>query len=110
MMETRKPFNVELNDLQEYQRLMQPPQTYGMKAGRVFLGPGDECGKHSTEAREESLVFLQGKGQLILGQGGKDRMLVGKGKVTYIPPHTEHNIVNTGSEPLIYIYCVAPVK
>lgn len=109
-MEARKPFNVEVNDLQEYQRLMQVPQTLGMKVGRVFLGPGDECGKHSTEAREEVLVFLQGKGQALIGKDGKDRMLVGKGKVTYIPPHTEHNIVNTGSEPLVYIFCVAPVK
>lgn len=106
-MEARKPFNVEVNDLQEYQRLMQVPQTLGMKVGRVFLGPGDECGKHSTEAREEVLVFLQGKGQAVLG---KDRLLVGKGKVTYIPPHTEHNIVNTGSDPLVYIFCVTPVK
>lgn len=109
-MESRKPFNVELNDLQEYQRLMQAPQTMGMKAGRVFLGPGDECGKHSTEAREELLVFLQGKGQAVFGKDGKDRMLVGKGKVAYIPPHTEHNIVNTGSEPLVYVFCVTPVK
>jgi len=109
-VESRKPFNVELNDGQEYQRLMQVPQTLGMKVGRVFLGPGDECGKHSTEAREELLVFLQGKGQAVLGKDCKDRMLVGKGKVCYIPPHTEHNIINTGSEPLVYVFCVTPVK
>ncbi|MGH2272819.1 cupin domain-containing protein [Anaerohalosphaeraceae bacterium U12dextr] len=107
-MEARKPFYVDLNDSQEYQRLMQAPQTLGMKAGRVFLGPGDECGSHSTEAREELLVFLNGRGQAVFG--GKDRLLVGKGKVLYIPPHTQHNIVNTGSDPLVYVYCVAPVK
>jgi len=103
----RKAFVVELNDQQDYQRLMQTPQTCGMKAGRVFLGPGDECGKHSTETREELLVFLNGRGQAVIG---KDRFLIGKGKVFYIPPYTEHNIVNTGSEPLIYVFCVAPAK
>ncbi|MHC5138324.1 MAG: hypothetical protein ACYSOF_00285 [Planctomycetota bacterium] len=27
----------------------------------------------------------------------------------YIPPRTEHNILNTSTEPLVYIFCVAPV-
>lgn len=105
-MSNIKPFVVELNDAQDYQRLMQVPQTCGMKAGRVFLGPGDECGKHSTDAREELLVFLNGHGQAAMGQA---RIGVGKGKVLYIPPHTEHNIINTGSEPLVYVFCVTPV-
>jgi mannose-6-phosphate isomerase-like protein (cupin superfamily) len=103
----RKAFSVEMNNEPQYQRLMQAPATCGMKAGRVFLGPSDECGKHSTEAREELLVFLNGRGQAVIG---KDRFIVGKGKVFYIPPHTEHNIVNTGSDPLIYVYCVAPAR
>ena len=103
-------FTVVLNDKPEYQRLYPgKPITCGMKAGRVHLQPTESCGEHSTEAREETLVFLQGTGRLIIGQD-KQVFEVGQGRVAYIPPHTVHNIENSGSEPLIYIFCVSPVQ
>jgi mannose-6-phosphate isomerase-like protein (cupin superfamily) len=40
--------------------------------------------------------------------GGEETSKVGNGKICYIPPNTEHDVKNTGSEPLVYIYCVAP--
>lgn len=107
-METKKPFVVELNDAREYQRLLPGvPATYGMKSGRVYLKAGDECGEHSTKENEEQLVFLQGEGAAIIAE---ETMQVGKGKIVYIPPQTVHNIKNTGAEPLIYIFCVAPAR
>jgi mannose-6-phosphate isomerase-like protein (cupin superfamily) len=78
-----------------------------MKSGKVYLEPGSECGQHSTEDKEEQLVFLAGRGVAIIGD---EKIQVGKGKVCYIPPQTHHNIKNTSDEPLIYIYCVAPVQ
>jgi mannose-6-phosphate isomerase-like protein (cupin superfamily) len=103
----RKPFVVELNDKEEFQRLLPgEPDTCGMKAGRVYLKPGQSCGQHSTNDREELLVFLAGSGQAIIQ--GNEPFDIGVGKVTYIPPQTLHDIKNTGTEPLIYIYCVAP--
>ena len=105
-METKKAFVVELNDAKEYQRLLPGvPATYGMKSGRVYLEPGAECGEHSTKENEEQLVFLQGEGIAIIAE---ETMQVAKGKIVYIPPETVHNIKNTGSKPLIYIFCVAP--
>ena len=104
----KKPFVVELNNKSEFQRLLPgQPQTCGMKAGRVHLAPGENCGRHSTNDREELLVFLSGCGQAIIE--GSDSFDVGSGKVAYIPPQTFHDIKNTGTEPLIYVYCVAPV-
>ena len=106
IMETKKPFIVELNDAKEYQRLLPgAPATYGMKSGRVYLEPGAECGEHSTKENEEQLVFLQGEGSAIIAE---ETMQVGRGKIVYIPPDTVHNIQNTGNEPLVYIFCVAP--
>ena len=100
---------VDLNENPEYQRLLGgEPQTCGMRSGKVHLAPGKDCGQHSTKSHEELLVFLSGKGELIIAE--KDRFEVGIGKVSYIPPHTEHNVLNTASEPLVYIYCVAPVS
>lgn len=107
---SEKAFVVELNDESEYQRLLPgEPKTRGMKSGRVYLQAGQECGQHSTEDREEMLIFLAGQGKAIIGEQ-QDDLEVGIGKVAYIPPYTIHNIKNTGSEPLIYIYCVASVK
>lgn len=104
---SEKPFVVDLNERCEFQRLLSGvPQTCGMKAGRVYLPPGQSCGRHSTDNREELLVFLAGSGQVIIE--GDDTFDVSRGKVAYIPPQTIHDIKNTGAEPLIYIYCVAP--
>lgn len=109
MASLQKVFIEKLNGNPEYQKLLSgEPQTCGMRSGRVYLKPGEECGQHSTKAHEELLVFLAGNGEAIIG--GKEKYQVGVGKVSYIPPHTEHNIKNTGSEPLVYIYCVAPIK
>jgi mannose-6-phosphate isomerase-like protein (cupin superfamily) len=100
---------MDLNDKCEYQRLLAGrPKTCGMRSGRVYLAPGEDCGQHSTEAREELLIFLSGLGLAVIGES--DSFQIGRGKVAYIPPHTNHNIKNTGDEPLVYIYCVAPVS
>ncbi|MGD2094998.1 MAG: cupin domain-containing protein [Phycisphaerales bacterium] len=99
---------IELNDNPENQRLLAgEPQTSGMRSGKVYLQPGQACGQHSTKDREELLVFLSGNGELLIGD--EDGLQVGQGKVAYIPSHTNHDVKNTGVEPLVYVYCVAPV-
>ena len=103
----KKPFVVELDDKDGFQRLLDDKtQSCGMKAGRVIVEPGQSCGRHSTNDREELLVFLAGSGRAIIE--GCEPFDVGLGKVAYIPPQTNHDIQNTGAEPLIYVYCVAP--
>jgi mannose-6-phosphate isomerase-like protein (cupin superfamily) len=105
-----KALVIGLTDTPEYQPLLGgKPQTSGMRSGRVYLKPGEDCGQHSTKAYEEMLVFLSGKGTALIGEE-ETVFEVGQGKVCYIPPQTVHNIKNTGTEPLIYIYCVAPVE
>ncbi len=108
MASGEEAFVVELNDRPEYQRLLEgPPQTCGLKAGRVYIEPGSACGRHSTENKEEILIFLSGTGQLLIGE--RQRVIeVGAGSVAYIRPRTVHDVKNTGAEPLRYIYCVAP--
>jgi len=107
MATSQGAFTIDLNDQPEYQRILEgTPQTRGMRSGRVHLPPGQACGQHSTKNHEELLVFLTGQGELLVGE--KDRLAVGAGKVAYIPPETLHDVRNTGSQPLAYIYCVAP--
>ena len=106
---SEKVLIIELNDKAEYQRILEgQPQTFGMRSGRVYIDPGQSCGRHSTKNHEELLVFLSGRGLLLTGE--EDSHKVGEGKVCYIPPHTVHDVKNTGTEPLIYIYCVAPAS
>ena len=107
MQSVKKVLVVELNDDPEYQRLLDgQPQTCGMRAGKVYLKPGQACGQHSTAEHEETLIFLSGQGELLIGK--EERFVVGQGKISYIPPNTVHDVKNTGTKPLVYIYCVAP--
>jgi mannose-6-phosphate isomerase-like protein (cupin superfamily) len=101
---------IDISDDAKYQNLLDGrPQTYGMRSGRVYLQPGETCGRHTTEQHEEMLIFLAGRGIALIGEQ-QTTFEVGQGKVSYIPPHTTHNIKNTGTGPLVYIYCVAPVN
>jgi mannose-6-phosphate isomerase-like protein (cupin superfamily) len=104
-----KAFAVDLNDSKEFQRLLdKETQSCGMKSGRVYLESGKNCTQHSTKENEEMLIFLSGHGQAIIE--GVEPFDIGAGKVAYIPPETLHDIKNTGDEPLIYVYCVAPAN
>lgn len=109
MASREKALVIDLSRNAENQKLLDgKPQTCGMRSGRVYLPPGRACGQHSTGNNEEVLVFLSGQGELLIGEN--DSFQVGQGKVSYIPPHTRHDVKNTGSEPLVYIYCVAPIS
>ena len=108
MEQPKKVAVTDLNESGEFQRLLGgQPQTCGMRSGRVYLKAGESCGQHSTGEREELLVFLSGSGLLVIDD--IDTFQVGEAKVSYIPPDTIHDVRNTGSEALVYIYCVAPV-
>ncbi len=104
------PFTITLTDQPEYQPLLTgSPQTVAMRSGRVYLKPGEECGQHTTGDHEEQLVVLAGRGQSQIGPNGEESLDITANQIVYIPPQTHHNIINTGSDPLIYIYCVAPI-
>jgi mannose-6-phosphate isomerase-like protein (cupin superfamily) len=91
---------------QEYVRLLGgPPESVTMRSGAVTLQPGISVGKHTTESYEELLVILEGSGAFILTDGTQLDMKLNT--VLYCPPFTEHDVTNTGSTPLRYIYIVA---
>ena len=78
--------------------LSGPPETITMRSGSVVLLPSKDVGKHSTGNNEEALVVLAGSGEMRMSSG-----VILKLKpyvVAYCPPETEHNVVNTGSDPL----------
>jgi len=79
-----------------------------MRSGFVRLKPGQSVGWHTTGQSEEALVILHGQGEALL-EGQSKRTFTVPG-LAYIPPATRHNVANTGSGPLEYVYVVAPAK
>ncbi len=84
------------------------PQTRGMRGGSVKLSSGKSVGWHSTGANEEALVILHGSGAANI-EGRPDVPLHEK-MLAYIPPGTRHNVTNTGTETMEYVWVVAPAK
>lgn len=90
-----------------------PPDTVTMRSGLVVLAPGESVGRHNTECYEEVLVVLAGSGELRFpnaGQAGAPSLPAVELRadvVAYCPPQTEHDVINTGSEPLRYLFIVA---
>ncbi len=78
------------------------PQTHVLRSGQITLIPGDSVSLHSTQEGEELIIPLSGRGQL--NGPGMDRLPVEPGGMLFIPPQTWHTVVNTGDEPLVYVY------
>jgi len=82
------------------------PQTAGLRSGFVRLKPGESVGWHTTGENKETLVILHGKGEALIEDAAG--MPVTERVVAYIPPATRHNVKNTGTDALEYVYVVAP--
>ena len=82
-----------------------PPETASMRSGLVTLAPGRSIGRHDTGTNEEMLVPLEGEGELRID--GHPPVVIRPGLITYAPAHTAHDVTNTGTRPLRYIFIVA---
>jgi mannose-6-phosphate isomerase-like protein (cupin superfamily) len=82
-----------------------PPETASLRSGLVTLAPGASVGKHDTEKYEEMLVPLEGEGELRIT--GQPPVRIRPGLITYAPAHTHHDVANTGTTRLRYIFIVA---
>ncbi|HVN80282.1 MAG TPA: cupin domain-containing protein [Terriglobia bacterium] len=85
-----------------------PPESVTMKSGLVVLAPNKSVGKHSTKQHEELLVILEGQGEMIFKDGST--LQVKANHALYCPPETEHDVRNTGTHVLRYVYIVADAK
>jgi len=74
----------------------------------VRLKPGETVRWHTTAKNEEALVILHGQVEVLMdGQSGRPLLA---SELAYIPPATRHNVSNTGTELLEYVYVVAPAQ
>jgi quercetin dioxygenase-like cupin family protein len=88
--------------------LSGPPESVKMKSGLVVLAPGKSVGTHSTEQNEELLVVFEGQGVMTFKDGSK--LQVKANSAVYCPPQTEHNVTNTGTDNLRYLYVVSNAR
>jgi mannose-6-phosphate isomerase-like protein (cupin superfamily) len=103
------PFRESFSEGEEYRLLLEgSPRTAGIRSGRVVLKPGEMAGEHTTGRHEEVLVILAGRGELWF----KDlpSLAAEEGYLLYVPPQAIHDVRNTGTAELRYLYIVAPAR
>jgi len=89
-----------------YQQVLSgPPESLTMRSGLVTLSPGESAGEHSTESFEELVIVFRGHGEMRLTGGAV--LPIGPSRLAYCPPNTTHDVVNTGTSRLQYLYVVA---
>lgn len=84
---------------------VSPVQCENFCLGYVVLEPnGGQVPWHNQE-QEEVYFVVSGEGEMCLGE---ERQPVSSGQCVYIPPTVFHQLTNTGSEPMVMIYCYGP--
>jgi quercetin dioxygenase-like cupin family protein len=78
-----------------------------MKSALVNLQSGQNIGSHNTGNREELLIVLEGTGEV--NAEGLGKQSVTKDTIIYIPPNIQHDVKNTGDNPMRYIYILSQV-
>lgn len=71
-------------------------------SGVVTMAPGKSGHVHSTEIYEEMIMVLSGQAQVRITNG--KNLDLEYGNIGFIPPDTEHQVFNTGTTSLKYIY------
>jgi len=89
----------------KYFELLNADNASKMRSGLVALNPGDNIGEHNTGEYEEMLIILSGEGEI--EAEGMERKKITAGEIAYNPPETKHNVINTGSKIMKYIFVVS---
>jgi mannose-6-phosphate isomerase-like protein (cupin superfamily) len=71
----------------------------------VDVPPGAEQRAHSHEESEQVYVIVRGNGRM---QVAGDVEEVSEGDLIFIPPATEHGIINNGDGTLVYVSASSP--
>ncbi|HME19341.1 MAG TPA: cupin domain-containing protein [Nitrososphaerales archaeon] len=92
--------------LEKPETVVSRAQSSQLHAGFVVLEAGKEVGEHSTEGREELIVIVEGRGEVV-SEG--HAQVIEAPCVVLVPPHTAHNVRNTSKDLLKYVYAL-PLK
>jgi quercetin dioxygenase-like cupin family protein len=109
-MNNPKPMLIKLDfDSSGYQWLLKCDEnTIAVNSGLVRLKPDESVCKHNTNNGEEVIIVLNSEGEICFD--GYYRLKVEARVLIYCPSNTLHDVRNTGSELLRYIYAVTHVN
>ncbi len=108
MVNVGKVFCTQLKGKQRFLRLLgDSAKAKGLKAGLVTLKPKESIGEHKTENKEEALIILKGSAIVCYGKGKKVK--APENSFVFIPCETLHNVKNSGSKILQYVYVTTQV-
>lgn len=80
---------------------LNPGQLTGVQAvTEMTLEPGTSIGLHPHPDNEELYVFVRGHGEALWNE---QRFPVGPGDATLCRRGEQHGLINTGSEPLVFL-------
>jgi mannose-6-phosphate isomerase-like protein (cupin superfamily) len=103
-----KVFCIQLKGRQRFLRLLgDSAKAKGLRAGLVTLRPKELIGEHKTENKEEALIILKGSATVYFGKNKK--LKLPKNSFVFIPSETLHNVKNSGSGILQYVYVTTQV-
>ncbi len=77
----------------------------GLAVGMTILSPGKSSSFHSHDVECETWIIVSGKGEVRVGE---ERELVGPESVVFLPRNINHQIINTGQEPLRMFWIYTP--
>jgi len=104
----KRVFCLRLKGRQKFLRLLgDKDKDYGLRSGLVTLKPKEFIGEHKTEKKEEVIIVL--KGRAIVYYGKRNKIKAATNNFIYIPAETAHNVGNSGSKILQYVYVTAKV-
>lgn len=81
-----------------------------MNAQNLIMGwgelrPGGKSKPHAHEIEEEAYWILSGEGVAIIGE---ERFEIAPETSIFVPVKTSHQFINTGNEPLRWVWVMAP--
>ena len=108
MVKNEKVFCTQLKGRQRFLRLLgDASKAKGLRSGLVTLKPHELIGEHKTENKEEVIIILKGSATIYFGKNKK--LKAAQNSFAYIPPETLHNVKNSGSKNLQYVYVTTQV-
>ena len=75
-----------------------------LRALKGYLEAGSSIGMHKHEGNSESMYFFKGEGKIICDG---EETSIGEGSFHFCPDGHTHSLINTGDEPLYFLFVIA---
>jgi mannose-6-phosphate isomerase-like protein (cupin superfamily) len=101
-----QPYVVNIKEAAKENDFFRKVLFTGSKSQLVLMSllPGEEIGTEVHEV-DQILYAVEGEGKVVLAGAGRQ---FGKGEIVFVPADVQHNVINTGDEPMKLFTIYAP--